>query len=59
MAIYELHALVEVSEPNSKDVKRIVRTYESKTRADIDMELLNNEVPDKHYAVLTVEHVEA
>lgn len=63
MAIHELFVLAEM-EPAANPmklpvIKRIVRSYESKTRADLDMELLSNEVPEKHYTVVPVEHLEA
>lgn len=63
MPLYELHVLVEMVEPSGPDqlpaIKRIVRTYESDTRAKVDLELLTVEVPGKHYTVQRVEHLES
>lgn len=63
MALYELHALVELRDPPAPEqylsIKRIVRTYESKTRAELDLELLGEEALGKFYTIVTVQHLES
>lgn len=61
--IHELFALVEgdvVANQSSKlTIKRIIRTYESKSRAEIDLELLEDVAPGPVYTVITIPHIES
>lgn len=62
--ILELFALVEMTpdvasqQPTAPTIKRIVRTYESATRAEIDKELLE-EVSPASYSIIKTIHVES
>lgn len=58
---YEMFALVEMfqripSEPPA--IKRVIRTYDSKERAQADLDLLDANDEFRPYAVLTVPHIE-
>lgn len=63
--ILELFALVEMTgpvasqQPTAPTIKRIVRTYESDTRAQIDVDLLEEAAPGAHYAIIKTTHVES
>ena len=72
--ILELFALVEMTgpahpkphpamnalapQPLAPTIKQIVRTYENKSRADQDLELLSEIHRDGAYAVITVQHID-
>lgn len=45
--------------PLNRDViKRVVRTYESRERADEDLDLLTNAAPGVNYRIDDVDHIE-
>lgn len=68
--ILELFALVEIQDlpPHSTTekslsfpsaIKRIVRTYESKTRAEQDLELLSETSGTAYFGILAIPHIES
>ena len=62
--ILELFALVEAdvgADQTAKSfaIKRIIRTYESNTRAQADLELLEDVAPGPVYTVITIPHIES
>lgn len=57
--ILELFALVKKQDRSpASPIVQIIRTYESKGRADQDLELLTEIDPEGAYAVLTVQHID-
>lgn len=59
MNTLELFALVKKQDRTpSAPIVQIVRTFESKGRADQDLELLTEIDPEGAYAVLTVQHID-
>lgn len=40
-------------------IKRVVRTYLSRGRADEDVMLLRDAMPDRHFDVQTAEHIDS
>lgn len=62
--ILELFALVEadvVADQTAKTftIKRIIRTYESNTRAQADLELLEDVAPGPVYSIVSIPHIES
>lgn len=45
--------------PPAPTIKRIIRTYESDTRANVDVELLQEVAPGPVYAVIAIPHIES
>lgn len=57
--IVEIPPLAEGLHPRTQPfIKRIVRTYESETRAEEDLELLGEANPDIHYRIDKIVHIE-
>lgn len=59
--ILELFALVEVDsliEPTAI-IKRIIRTYESKPRAEQDMELISEISSGARFDIIAIPHIES
>lgn len=67
MALLELFALVEKTEPPagvhpaiaSPAIKRLIRTYEGRTRADEDLELVRVIEPGGRFDVIQVDHIDS
>ena len=63
--ILELFALVEMTpdvasqQPTAPTIKRIIRTYESKSRAEQDMELLCETSGTAFFDIVTTSHIES
>ena len=63
-AIDSLCVLVEIIDfktdydPFGTLIKRVVRTYESRTRADEDLELLQTSAPGVRYRIDDIPHIE-
>jgi hypothetical protein len=46
-------------EPEQPNIKRIIRTYESKPRAEQDMELLSETSGTAYFDIITIPHIES
>ena len=63
--IIEFFALVEVTpdvarqQPTAPTLKRIIRTYESKPRAEQDMELLSETIGTAYFDIIAIPHIES
>lgn len=55
MSSDSMHVLVEVI---NTEIQRVIRTYESRERADEDLELLRVVAPVATYRVIDVPHIE-
>lgn len=54
----EMFVLVELDPADSARVLGIVRTYEGKTRADEDIDLLRSLLPGRLFEARAVEHID-
>lgn len=68
MSTHELYALVELDTrvisstiekvETQTIIRQILRTYESESRADADLELLQKVLPDIKFEVRPIDHIE-
>lgn len=54
----ETQVLVEIVEPGSPLIKAVIRTYESNNRAQEDLELLQEQNPEKVYLIIPTQFID-